>query len=162
MEYGINAVFAISCLAGSCQVTMSQVIQHWFTNITLLNVIIQLIWQKVFKNGPSKICGKEFLKNWRGMVCFRQTISLQIFYRLPSTNFTWSILESFILFIGIIAVFAISCLAGSRQVMMLQVIQHWFTNITLSNVIIQFIWPLTRNWKLDPWQWRSTSGEKSN
>ena len=41
---------------------------------------------KVFKYGPSKICGRQPLKNlrWYGLV--RQTISLQIFERLSSTN----------------------------------------------------------------------------
>ena len=38
------------------------------------------MWDKVFKDGPSNIM-------------LRQTISLQIFWRLSSTNFTWSILE---------------------------------------------------------------------
>ena len=41
--------------------------------------VSQPIWDKVFKNGPSKICGRQPLKNWRGMVCFKQTIPLQIF-----------------------------------------------------------------------------------
>ena len=36
------------------------------------------IWDKVFKNGPSKICGRQPLKN------------------VSSTNFTWSILEYFV------------------------------------------------------------------
>ena len=35
-------------------------------------------------------------KIWRGMVCFNQTIPLQIFQRLSSTNFTWSIPEYFV------------------------------------------------------------------
>ena len=34
---------------------------------------------KVFKNGPSKICGRQPLKNWSDMVCLG----------CPSTNFTW-------------------------------------------------------------------------
>ena len=33
-------------------------------------------WDKIFKNGPSKICGRQPLKIW-----------------LSSTNFNWSILE---------------------------------------------------------------------
>ena len=37
-------------------------------------------------NVPSKICGR----------LLKQTISLQIFSRLSSTNFTWSILEYFV------------------------------------------------------------------
>ena len=41
---------------------------------------------KVFKNGPSKICGRvKFMS--------KQTISLPIFRKLSSKNFTWSILE---------------------------------------------------------------------
>ena len=35
---------------------------------------------KIFKNGPSKICGRQPLKNFK-------------WYGLPSTNFIWSILE---------------------------------------------------------------------
>ena len=36
------------------------------------------IWDKVFKNGPSKICGRQPLKNLKyGLL--KQTISLQIF-----------------------------------------------------------------------------------
>ena len=46
---------------------------------------INHISDKVFKNGPSKICGRQPLKK----------ISLQIFKRLSSTNFTWSVLEYF-------------------------------------------------------------------
>ena len=36
-------------------------------------------WVKVFKNGPSKTCGRQHLKNLRGYGLHRQTISLQIF-----------------------------------------------------------------------------------
>ena len=38
------------------------------------------IWVKVFKNGPSKICGRQPLKKIEVM----QTISLQIFQRLST------------------------------------------------------------------------------
>ena len=69
------------------------------------------IWVTVFKNGPSKICGRQPLKHFKWYGLPKQTISLQIFYRLSSknfylvtislqifyrlsfTNFTWSILE---------------------------------------------------------------------
>ena len=44
------------------------------------------IWDKVFKNGPSEICGRQPLK--------KQTISLQIFQKLSATNFTWSLLNT--------------------------------------------------------------------
>ena len=43
-------------------------------------------WDKVFKNEPRKICGRQPLINLKGYgVCFRQT-----------TNFSWSILEYFV------------------------------------------------------------------
>ena len=42
-----------------------------------LNIFHEMyIWDKLFKNGPSKICGRQ-----------------------PIKNFTWSILEYFVLFI---------------------------------------------------------------
>ena len=37
------------------------------------------IWGKVFKNGPSKICGRQPLKYLKGYGMLQQTISLQIF-----------------------------------------------------------------------------------
>ena len=47
----------------------------------------------VFKNGPSKICGRQPLKNLKWYGLSKQTISLQIFKWLFCRNFTWSILE---------------------------------------------------------------------
>ena len=37
------------------------------------------IWEKVFKSAPSKICGREPLKNLKGYGLVKQAISLQIF-----------------------------------------------------------------------------------
>ena len=44
------------------------------------------------------ICGRQPLKNLNGQTygLLKQTIPLQIFQRLSSTNFTWSILEYFV------------------------------------------------------------------
>ena len=66
--------------------------RKFFVKVTQL----QYTWDKVFKNGPNKICGRQPLKilKWYGLL--RQTISLQIFLRLSSTNFAWSILENFV------------------------------------------------------------------
>ena len=50
-------------------------------------------WVKVFKNGASKICGREPFKNLKRCGLSKQIISIQIFWRLSSTNLTWSILE---------------------------------------------------------------------
>ena len=36
-------------------------------------------WDKVFKDRPSKTCGRQPLKNLMGYGVFKQTISLQIF-----------------------------------------------------------------------------------
>ena len=56
-------------------------------------------WYKAFKNGPSKICGRQVLKNLKkGYGLLKQTIiSLQIFGRLCSRKFTGSILEYILL-----------------------------------------------------------------
>ena len=48
-------------------------------------------WQTYM--GQSKICRRQPLKNLKGYGLLKQTISLQVFQRLFSTNFTWSILE---------------------------------------------------------------------
>ena len=53
-------------------------------------------WDKVFKNEPSDICGRQPLKNLKGYGLLKQTISLQIFYRLSFANFTKPILEYFV------------------------------------------------------------------
>ena len=50
-------------------------------------------WVKLFTNGSSKTCARQSLKNLKWYGLLRQTVSLQIFERLSSTNFTWSILE---------------------------------------------------------------------
>ena len=50
-------------------------------------------WDKVCKHRPSKIYGRRYLKNLKWYNLFKQTISLQIFKKLFSINFTWFILE---------------------------------------------------------------------
>ena len=53
-------------------------IQTWFRVFSCLKWTT--IWNKVFKNGRSEICGRQPLKILKG-------------YGLPFTNFAWSILE---------------------------------------------------------------------
>ena len=36
-------------------------------------------WEKVFKSGPSKICGKHLLKNWKGYGLLRQPCPFNFF-----------------------------------------------------------------------------------
>ena len=76
----------------SCNACCS--IHHKSREIDLRNTFETLlikIWGKVFKNGPSEICGRQPLKKLKLYGLFKQTISLQTFLRLSSTNFTWSI-----------------------------------------------------------------------
>ena len=42
-------------------------------------LLLTHIWDKVFKNGSSKICGRQPLKKLKGYGVLEQTISLQIF-----------------------------------------------------------------------------------
>ena len=49
------------------------------------------IWVKVFKNGPSKICGRQSLKNLKRYALPKQTT--EKFLKATFHKFTWSILE---------------------------------------------------------------------
>ena len=59
-----------------------------------MQLAIVSIWDKVFKNGPREICGRQSLKNLKWYGLLKQT-----FWKLSSTNFTWPILEYFVPFI---------------------------------------------------------------
>ena len=59
--------------------------------ITFASKDFDIKWDKVFKDGPSKFCGRKPLKKFKGHGLLRHTISLQIFQRFSSTNYTWSI-----------------------------------------------------------------------
>ena len=39
-------------------------------------LVISIIWDKVFKNGPCKTCGRQPLKNLKGYCLLKQTIAL--------------------------------------------------------------------------------------
>ena len=52
-------------------------------------------WNKIFKNGPSKNCRRQPLKNLKEYGLPADHVSLQIL-RLSSANFTLSILEYFV------------------------------------------------------------------
>ena len=65
------------------------------------SVVTRSAWDKVFKNGLSKICGIQPIKTSSDMVCFNRSyyiISIFNFFfsRLSSTNFTRSIVEYFL------------------------------------------------------------------
>ena len=53
------------------------------------------IWDNVLKNEPSKLCGRQPLKNLKLYGVLKETISLQILKRLSLRSFTWSILQYF-------------------------------------------------------------------
>ena len=62
---------------------------------SLFIISLKKIWVKVFKNGPSKISRRQPLKDVKRYSLLRQIISLQLFSRLCSANFTWPILKIF-------------------------------------------------------------------
>ena len=60
--------------------------------------VFKSILDKVLKNRPSKICGRQPLKILKEYRMLKQTILLYFFWWLSSTNFTRSILEYFVSF----------------------------------------------------------------
>ena len=53
---------------------------YWYEEISGdLRTFSENNWDKVFKNGPSKICGRQPLKNLKGSDLLKQTLSLQVF-----------------------------------------------------------------------------------
>ena len=61
----------------------SQLLENYYIGVYEVSGIKKLvfvikIWNKVFKSGPSKICGRQPLKNLKGYGLLKQTISLQI------------------------------------------------------------------------------------
>ena len=55
-----------------------------------------IIWVKVLKNGPSKICGRQPLKNLMGYGLLEADHIPPNFLKLSSTSFPWSILKYFV------------------------------------------------------------------
>ena len=49
----------------------------------------------VFRNRIGYISGRQPIKNYSGITCLKQNITLQIYDWLSSTNFTWFILNPF-------------------------------------------------------------------
>ena len=85
-----------------------KLIYHKALRLSLITSVIinikMFIWNKVFKNGPSNICGRQHLKNLKGFGLL-QSIYLQMFQRLSCTNFNGSILEYFVPFLLVLSVF---------------------------------------------------------
>ena len=78
-EKGVGNIFA---LISTSKQLLQKVMQHSLGNS-------KDVWVKVFKNGPSKVCGRQPWKNLKR--CGRP---LQIFHFIwSSTNFTWFIFE---------------------------------------------------------------------
>ena len=48
--------------------------------------LIEIIWDKVFKNGPSKICGRQPLKNLKGYGLLRKGNMILKKMYFPSTS----------------------------------------------------------------------------
>ena len=64
-------------------------------NAILPNEFCQITWVKVFKNGPSRICGRQPLKNlkWYGprKFCWRQALKNLKWYGLPKRTLNFKI-----------------------------------------------------------------------
>ena len=57
----------------TCETNYRAVIDPFF------KIQLRYKWDKVFKNGPNKICGRQPVKNLKGHALLKQTISFQIF-----------------------------------------------------------------------------------
>ena len=66
--------YLIGLSTNICSVTLTLllIVAFWFATL------ISSIWDKVFKKRPSKICGRQPLKNLKGYGLLKQTISLKI------------------------------------------------------------------------------------
>ena len=65
-------------------ITKTRIFREQFNLLSYRNVSIQLniywiIWDKVFKNRQSKICGRQLLKIWRNMVCLSRPYPFKLF-----------------------------------------------------------------------------------
>ena len=65
-KIGLLKNFSKSLLSNTCH-----------TSLSLVKFHASIMWDKVFKSGPSKICGRQSLKNLNGYGLVKQTISLQ-------------------------------------------------------------------------------------
>ena len=89
------AKLSINLLVWNKLMSCTNLLTKFLSNFSSLVAVLLFndhwqIWVQVFQSGLSKICARQ-----------PQTISLQIFYSLSSTNFTWSILEYSVPFICI-------------------------------------------------------------
>ena len=69
-------------------------LQRFIEKAEKINCNNSFIWDKIFKNGPSEICGSQPLKNLKW--------SLYIFQRLSFTDFTRYIFEYCVLYMPIL------------------------------------------------------------
>ena len=58
---------------------ISEIIATVIKQTSNLRDRLKVSWGKVFKNGPSEICGRQPLKNLKWYGLLKQTIPLQIF-----------------------------------------------------------------------------------
>ena len=50
----------------------TQFVPDFYTSMNTYNMMITHRWDKVFKSGPSKICGRQPLKNLKGCGLLKQ------------------------------------------------------------------------------------------
>ena len=93
----VNKLLHLFCLYSGYDILQDYIRKvQFFSNIIIYDNItnMTLIWNKVFKNGTSKICGRQPLTIWSDMVC----LSFQIFkgclpqiLLVPFLNTLWNI-----------------------------------------------------------------------
>ena len=67
-----------------------------FLYLCIFNENLEIIWDKVFKNGPSKICERQPLKDLKEYDLPKADHNPSNFLKTVFRNFNWSILEYFV------------------------------------------------------------------
>ena len=63
-------------------------------SLLLTLITLSIIWDKVFKNGSSKICGRQPLKNFKGYGLLKQNITHEEYFlalNLPAGKISLSL-----------------------------------------------------------------------
>ena len=103
-------------------------------------------WDKVFKNGSSKICGRQPLKNLKGYGLLKRGIVLQIFWKLSSKPFIWSIREYFVPNVHMFWRFSISGVIGKLEYnRIIRLENDWVKFLQREKSILQSVFRETPN-----------------
>ena len=71
--------FTLRFTSRRCLVRATNKFVKTSSNNNLRSLLTRYIWEKVFKNGPNKICGRQPLKYWKGYDLLKQAIYFEYF-----------------------------------------------------------------------------------